>query len=1370
MNSYGDPNAGRQERLRDPQMSTDSAASTSARMDASANGEYSTVGPWSSGGGGNSYPYNGNAYDGFGGAGGPTMGEAPPVPPQNSLWHRQVDAAQSRPHAASGPRSPPSVELDQSRSSSGQLEAGMDLTYGSPSSSRPTSSATGIINLYSGDDDVRFSSDSSDNELPPQAPRASRRISARPLPPIPSSQGQSGAITPSSSGSTLALPASTPKRVVSPFAPTVASAAPSPQPYPASEPSSSHGASVYASHLTTPPMPQFQDGYFPSASDAVHTPDNSYAQTQGSRDQAPLWSPATSSFAASSQTSPTTDYSLGSLHRPKGSLGAMSVLSADSWVSGDGNGRHKPGGVDAYADSAAFGESREAGGSFDGGGSHPRRANAATRLSHVRVESESGALPSRHETVKRRAPLPTPPRSATRASDTDYGQTFDTLEGSSSAHARSSGRPIEAQFSDEAPAYQRYESHDTSLPSNDGDLLPRQLSNTSLDENRRLENRRTLRARSNYGTSDTRSERTVSVQPQRVTRTSFVDFCQLSHIAVLLKEKVPRGMHVKGSIEYPSSFTGQDVVTAIEEFVPKDRALVAAGIATESAQSEEDQAKLRHLALELARSLKGQLFFNEVDWGTAELQDGVDEVYLFLQEVLAPRGSSSVPSSAGLPSDLSFGDSKLDLSLSYENDNIRDHPVSSSGIEELPTGVFVPLTTCYSPSCGRLDSPPNARCYSPSCPRSKNSTLQPIGPPASAAGWLGDQQQPGMSGAAGGAAHKAWAELVPPEVLANLPKSEITRQNAILEHIQKEEDFLADLELLETLFIRGLEKPSATGDPPPIPIGPDRDDFIREVFGNHRELVLHVRRFVEKLHIRQREESPIVQSIGDLFLNAALDWHEAFVTYVSAYPIAKSRIGREQSVNPRFRDFLEQCRREPACRRLGLDNFIHRALPHLQRHPLLLQTIIDKTDSTIADRDNCIQAKEVIVQQCKTADTTIQAAQVKAKIRDFAYNLQTKRNKAVIDMDLLNSERQLVHEGRVYRRPDFTELDWTELQAVLFDNYFAVTKLKAKTDGAGGMVAPGEDSSSGATFVLAKRPIPVEMLEMSGFNEPSASFSLGLNALHLRSDRESRSLWPFTIHHLGGKLEPLTLYATSKQRRTEWHNRLEEAKAMRKAVIDANQAFRTINVCDSAFTLPNALMGLDPDKPLSSSDATHFHGRITCAAPFSMADGRKLMALGCADGVWIGLRQDPASFRKVLHLKFVTQCAVLEEFGIFVVLADKVLISYSLEALVPTSTGGATQPRPPQKLSGNRGVLFFGVGVMKDRTLLVYMKKKANESVFKALEPVINQPSTGGTKSSAGNLFTKIKHDMSGRGSEWFRMYKVSADIRCLRMTTSALY
>jgi len=44
---------------------------------------------------------------------------------------------------------------------------------------------------------------------------------------------------------------------------------------------------------------------------------------------------------------------------------------------------------------------------------------------------------------------------------------------------------------------------------------------------------------------------------------NFVNFSLLSHLAVQLKDKVPRGTHVKGSIPYPRAFTGKDIVVSV---------------------------------------------------------------------------------------------------------------------------------------------------------------------------------------------------------------------------------------------------------------------------------------------------------------------------------------------------------------------------------------------------------------------------------------------------------------------------------------------------------------------------------------------------------------------------------------------------------------------------------------------------------------------------------------------------------------------------------------------------------------------------------------------------------------------------------------
>lgn len=83
----------------------------------------------------------------------------------------------------------------------------------------------------------------------------------------------------------------------------------------------------------------------------------------------------------------------------------------------------------------------------------------------------------------------------------------------------------------------------------------------------------------------------------------------------------------------------------------------------------------RRAALQVARSLQQQLFFYEVEWGQKLLQDGVEDVYMFLD----------------------------DLDGNSEAQRER---------EELPTAVITSLTRCYAATCSEDDP-----CYSFACPR-----------------------------------------------------------------------------------------------------------------------------------------------------------------------------------------------------------------------------------------------------------------------------------------------------------------------------------------------------------------------------------------------------------------------------------------------------------------------------------------------------------------------------------------------------------------------------------------------------------------------------------------------------------------------------
>ena len=89
----------------------------------------------------------------------------------------------------------------------------------------------------------------------------------------------------------------------------------------------------------------------------------------------------------------------------------------------------------------------------------------------------------------------------------------------------------------------------------------------------------------------------------------------------------------------------------------------------------------------------------------------------------------------------------------------------------------------------------------------------------------------------------------------------------------------------------------------------------------------------------------------------------------------------------------------------------------------------------------------------------------------------------------------------------------------------------------------------------------------------------------------------------------------------------------------------------------------------------------------------------------------------------VTQIAVLEEFSLLLLLADKALIAYHLDVICPVErpvNGAPADPghKAPQKLSGSRDVSFFAVGRMKERTLVFYKKREGVSSIFKVLEPV----------------------------------------------------
>ena len=83
------------------------------------------------------------------------------------------------------------------------------------------------------------------------------------------------------------------------------------------------------------------------------------------------------------------------------------------------------------------------------------------------------------------------------------------------------------------------------------------------------------------------------------------------------------------------------------------------------------------------------------------------------------------------------------------------------------------------------------------------------------------------------------------------------------------------------------------------------EEFIDEVFGNILEIRETNRRLLEVLYVRQREQHPVIQSVGDIFLDAATEFRTVYPEYVGQHPLAEKRMKEELEHNTEFRLFIE---------------------------------------------------------------------------------------------------------------------------------------------------------------------------------------------------------------------------------------------------------------------------------------------------------------------------------------------------------------------------------------------------------------------------------------------------------------------------------
>ncbi|KAK6360463.1 hypothetical protein TWF730_006605 [Orbilia blumenaviensis] len=635
-------------------------------------------------------------------------------------------------------------------------------------------------------------------------------------------------------------------------------------------------------------------------------------------------------------------------------------------------------------------------------------------------------------------------------------------------------------------------------------------------------------------------------------------------------------------------------------------------------------------------------------------------------------------------------------------------------------------------------------------------------------------------------------------------KKEIERQNNLHEVVQTEQEYLDHMRVLRVVYhdqLQIVQKQSHIIKPKNF------DQFMKDVFGKAEAVrKANEDHLLPQLKFRQREQGPWIAGFSDIFREWIRRAKPAYIEYAAAFPWADAVVRHEAEKNILFRRFLEECRQDPRASRLEWQHFLKNPITRLQRYGLLLQTILKHSLKEGDEKVSLKAAIDEIKAVTLECDARVDEMTKRVTLADLGRKL-VMRPGMVVDLRLEEKGREVIYQGDLQRTGN--RFTWLETHAILFDHYLVLAKTVRGKDVAAGpgknkhekydvsrMPIPMdllviEDSVNDAPVVKSSvKIIGPATKQVAGPGQrpsiPNAATPGPNNLAHTQTSTSLSSvnsaawdakdkdnvMYPFRIRHLGkaykGEDNTYTLYAPSAAARADWVEKIILAKERHAASLFRQNAepFRIRIMSDCAFgyeSISNAaspkdvnIRGTPLDRAIKEAESLYTgpkpavltRAQVNCATTFhtGMGYGKQMVAIGTDAGVFISDYENPRGWTKAINsIARVTQIAVLEDFSLFLVLADRTLIAYHLDVVVPPASGvpvNESAKRAPQKLSGGKDVGFFATSRMKDRMLVFYkLKDGLHSTTFKVLEPVFHKA-------------TERKSRFSRRGTtEFFREF-----------------
>jgi hypothetical protein len=505
-------------------------------------------------------------------------------------------------------------------------------------------------------------------------------------------------------------------------------------------------------------------------------------------------------------------------------------------------------------------------------------------------------------------------------------------------------------------------------------------------------------------------------------------------------------------------------------------------------------------------------------------------------------------------------------------------------------------------------------------------------------------------------------------------------------------------------------------------IEPDRtSNFISTVFNNYQELHQMSESLFKDMLVRYRQyDRECVPTIGDILVQHMQFFEEAYVKYSPHALLAKYLAEVEIKQNPEFEKFTKELAKHDRTNRLPIWHYLLSPVTRMQRYPLLIEALLKKTPEDHPDHVFLTRSYDIIRSVATKADNAATHIKKRLAILDIRDRISFKQGE-LYDLQLNDPNRRLYHKGMLKRRSGALDVDKNDVFAFVFDHMLVMTKVRK--------------TSTGEEYRIWRKPIPLQLLVVQN-NATNMRFQMSGTANSYTIPNGVATT--LILHHLGargGSVYPF--FCSSLEEKQTWTKAIDDAKASLKKRQGDSDVFELRPLDDVNF------------RNIGSGQSTGTTTRVNCSVPFTSMNKEKKIAIGTDNGVFFKTEGQDNSVRRIIQCESVIQLAVMEKYHILIVLTEKALRAYPVDALDSKSN---TRAIDRIEVEIAQHVNFFQIGICNGRDMLVFKKKKNSASVFTALEPFCDLRDPKNEK-----LLTHRPSIFSNRPDylRWFKKYKV---------------